>query len=236
MKCSVFVVAVALVMASCSQDETTGINKGSTIRFRTSVERTTRGVQTTLADLGEFKVTAVGNGANYFTDLGVSSSDNGATWTPAKIYYWPSYDLDFCAYAPQSLYQALGIFIPLIVVNCIILGRAEAFASKNGPVRSILDGLGMGLGFTLALTMLGVIREFLTSGSVFEVKVITAWSTDFLHPSAAPGAFIIVGGIIAAKNNCNRRKAIREGRLYVPPAGMDCHHCRICFTSKEGEE
>ena len=103
MKCSVFVVAVALVMASCSQDETTGINKGSTIRFRTSVERTTRGVQTTLADLGEFKVTAVGNGANYFTDLGVSSSDNGATWTPAKIYYWPSYDLDFCAYAPQSL-------------------------------------------------------------------------------------------------------------------------------------
>ena len=140
------------------------------------------------------------------------------------------------AYAPQSLYQALGIFIPLIVVNCIVLGRAEAFASKNGPVRSILDGLGMGLGFTLALTMLGVIREFLTSGSVFEVKVITAWSTDFLLPSAAPGAFIIVGCILAAKNYCNRRKAIREGRLYVPPAGMDCHHGRICFTSKEGEE
>ena len=145
-------------------------------------------------------------------------------------------DMLMKAYAPQSLYQALGIFIPLIVVNCIVLGRAEAFASKNGPVRSILDGLGMGLGFTLALTMLGVIREFLTSGSVFEVKVITAWSTDFLLPSAAPGAFIIVGCILAAKNYCNRRKAIREGRLYVPPAGMDCHHCRICFTSKEGEE
>lgn len=139
------------------------------------------------------------------------------------------------AYVP-ALYGALGVFIPLIVVNCIVLGRAEAFASKNGPVRSILDGLGMGLGFTLALTMLGVIREFLTSGSVFEVKVITAWSTDFLLPSAAPGAFIIVGCILAAKNYCNRRKAIREGRLYVPPAGMDCHHCRICFTSKEGEE
>ncbi|WP_276740164.1 electron transport complex subunit RsxE [Victivallis vadensis] len=145
-------------------------------------------------------------------------------------------DMLMKAYAPQSLYQALGIFIPLIVVNCIVLGRAEAFASKNGPVRSILDGLGMGLGFTLALTMLGVIREFLTSGSVFEVKVITAWSTDFLLPSAAPGAFIIVGCILAAKNYCNRRKAIKEGRLYVPPAGMDCHHCRICFTSKEGEE
>ena len=145
-------------------------------------------------------------------------------------------DMLMKAYAPQSLYQALGIFIPLIVVNCIVLGRAEAFASKNGPVRSILDGLGMGLGFTLALTMLGVIREFLTSGSVFEVKVITARSTDFLLPSAAPGAFIIVGCILAAKNYCNRRKEIREGRLYVPPAGMDCHHCRICFTSKEGEE
>ena len=145
-------------------------------------------------------------------------------------------DMLMKAYAPQSLYQALGIFIPLIVVNCIVLGRAEAFASKNGPVRSILDGLGMGLGFTLALTMLGVIREFLTSGSVFEVKVITAWSTDFLLPSAALGAFSIVGCILAAKNYCNRRKAIREGRLYVPPAGMDCHHCRICFTSKEGEE
>ncbi len=145
-------------------------------------------------------------------------------------------DMLMKAYAPQSLYQALGIFIPLIVVNCIVLGRAEAFASKNGPVRSILDGLGMGLGFTLTLTMLGVIREFLTSGSVFEVKVITAWSTDFLLPSAAPGAFIIVGCILAAKNYSNRRKAIREGRLYVPPAGMDCHHCRICFTSKEGEE
>ena len=145
-------------------------------------------------------------------------------------------DMLMKAYAPQSLYQALGIFIPLIVVNCIVLGRAEAFASKNGPVRSILDGLGMGLGFTLTLTMLGVIREFLTSGSVFEVKVITAWSTDFLLPSAAPGAFLIVGCILAAKNSSNRRKAIREGRLYVPPAGMDCHHCRICFTSKEGEE
>lgn len=145
-------------------------------------------------------------------------------------------DMLMKAYAPPSLYQALGIFIPLIVVNCIVLGRAEAFASKNGPVRSILDGVGMGLGFTLALTMLGIIREFLTSGSMFEVKVITAWTTDFLLPSAAPGAFIIVGCILAIRNYCNRRKAIKEGRLYIPPAGMDCHHCRICFISKDDEE
>ncbi len=142
-------------------------------------------------------------------------------------------DMLMKAYAPQSLYQALGIFIPLIVVNCIVLGRAEAFASKNSPIRSILDGVGMGLGFTLALTMLGIIREFLTSGSIFEVKVITAWTTDFLLPSAAPGAFIIVGVILAAKNYFSRRKAIKEGRLYVPPAGLDCHHCRICLPTKE---
>ena len=141
-------------------------------------------------------------------------------------------DLLMQAFAPASLYEALGIFIPLIVVNCIVLGRAEAFASKNNPLRSICDGIGMGLGFTLTLTMLGAIREFLTSGSIFEIKIITAWTTDFLLPSAAPGAFIIVGVILAAKNYFNRRAAIRAGRLYVPPRGLDCHHCSICHIDK----
>ena len=142
-------------------------------------------------------------------------------------------DLLMKAYAPPTLYAALGIFIPLIVVNCIVLGRAEAFASKNGPLRSILDGAGMGLGFTLTLTMLGAIREFLSTGSIFEVKIITAWTTDFLLPSAAPGAFIIVGTILALRNYFSRRKAIREGRLYVPPQGMDCKHCRICTPAAD---
>lgn len=136
------------------------------------------------------------------------------------------------AFVP-ALYDALGVFIPLIVVNCIVLGRAEAFASKNGPLRSILDGVGMGLGFTLTLTMLGAIREFLSTGSIFEVKIITAWTTDFLLPSAAPGAFIIVGTILALRNYFSRRKAIREGRLYVPPQGMDCKHCRICTPAAD---
>lgn len=145
-------------------------------------------------------------------------------------------DLLMKAYAPPALYAALGIFIPLIVVNCIVLGRAEAFASKNGPVRSILDGLGMGLGFTLTLTMLGIIREMLSTGSVFEVKVITAWTTDFLLPSAAPGAFIIVGTILALKNYFNRRAAIKAGKLYVPPEGLDCRHCRICSLPEHDEE
>ena len=73
-------------------------------------------------------------------------------------------DLLLQAYAPASLYEALGIFIPLIVVNCIVLGRAEAFAAKNNPLQSILDGAGMGLGFTIALTSIGLIREFRENG------------------------------------------------------------------------
>ena len=145
-------------------------------------------------------------------------------------------DLLMKAYAPPALYTALGIFIPLIVVNCIVLGRAEAFASKNGPLSSVLDGLGMGLGFTLTLTMLGAAREFLSSGSVFEVKLITAWTTDFLLPSAAPGAFILVGVILALKNYASYRKAVKAGRLYVPPKGLDCRHCNICTAHIDDEK
>ena len=144
-------------------------------------------------------------------------------------------DLLMQAYAPPALYAALGIFIPLIVVNCIVLGRAEAFASKHGPLRSILDGIGMGLGFTLTLTMLGALREFLTSGSIFEVKLITGWTTDCLLPSAAPGAFLIVGSLLALRNALSRRSAIKAGRLYVPPAGLDCRHCRVCTIDKSEE-
>lgn len=137
-------------------------------------------------------------------------------------------DLLMKAYAPLSLYNALGIFIPLIVVNCIVLGRAEAFASKNNVVKSTLDGLGMGLGFTLVLLALGAIREFLSSGSIFEVKIITAWKTDFLFPSSAPGAFIIVGLMMAFMNYLNYRRAIKNNERYIPPQGMDCKQCRIC--------
>lgn len=137
-------------------------------------------------------------------------------------------ELLMSAYAPPAICASLGIFIPLIVVNCIVLGRAEAFASKNNPVRSIFDGLGMGLGFTLSLACLGGVREFLSSGSLFGVKIITCWTTDFLLPSGAPGAFIILGTLLAAMNYLNMRKAIKEGKVYIPPAGMDCRHCKIC--------
>ena len=142
-------------------------------------------------------------------------------------------DLLMKAYAPPALYEALGIFIPLIVVNCIVLGRAEAFASKHGPIRAICDGLGMGLGFTLTLTMLGMLREFSSSGSIFGVKVLTFWTTDFMLPAAAPGAFIIVGVILGLRNHLRRRAAIRAGKLYVPPSEIDCDHCHICTADKE---
>ncbi|MBO5722894.1 MAG: hypothetical protein J6S19_07240, partial [Lentisphaeria bacterium] len=72
------------------------------------------------------------------------------------------------------------------------------------------------------------IREFLSSGSIFEVKIITAWTTGFLLPAAAPGAFIIVGCILALKNFFNKRSAVKNGKLYVPPKGLDCRSCRIC--------
>ena len=136
-------------------------------------------------------------------------------------------DLEMQAYAPRSLYDALGIFIPLIVVNCIVLGRAEAFASKNGIVKSLLDGLGMGLGFTLALVVLGGTREFLASGSLFEIKMIPSWSVDFMLMTSAPGAFIILGVFLAGMNALNMRKAKREGTTYTPP-GLDCRQCNIC--------
>ena len=100
------------------------------------------------------------------------------------------------AFVP-ALYASLGVFIPLIVVNCIILGRAEAFASKNSPVDSIFDGIGIGLGFTLALTVIGATREILGSGAIFGVSLGIA---DFMPLVfvLAPGGFLTLGLVIAA--------------------------------------
>jgi electron transport complex protein RnfE len=102
------------------------------------------------------------------------------------------------AYVP-AIYASLGLFIPLIVVNCIILGRAEAFASKNGVFPSLLDGVGMGLGFTWALTVLGAVRELLGSGKIFN---ITIFPEDYgmLMFVMAPGAFIVLGYLIPIVN------------------------------------
>ena len=105
-----------------------------------------------------------------------------------------------------SLYKALGIFIPLIVVNCIILGRAEAFASKNPVLGSIADGLGMGIGFTLGLFVLGSVREILGSGMLLGVPLFGSAYQPFLLMILPPGAFIALGLLLAAMNRFERRQ------------------------------
>lgn len=102
------------------------------------------------------------------------------------------------AYIP-ALYDSLGLFIPLIVVNCIVLGRAEAFAAKNKPFSSLLDGLGMGLGFALALTLLGSVREFLGTGKLFNITIYPEQYGSLIFV-LAPGAFIALGFLIAIIN------------------------------------
>jgi Na+-translocating ferredoxin:NAD+ oxidoreductase subunit E len=108
-------------------------------------------------------------------------------------------DLVMKAYTPD-LYKSLGIFIPLIVVNCIILGRAEAFAQKNDVWPSVLDGLGMGIGFTLAITLLASIREILGNGSIFNYRLVGENAATILVFILPPGAFVTYGLLIAIVN------------------------------------
>jgi len=110
------------------------------------------------------------------------------------------------AYVP-ALDAALGLFIPLIVVNCIILARAESFASKNNPVLSIADGIGMGLGFSMALTLLGSIREILGNGSIFGMSMFGAGFQPALIMILPPGAFLALGMILALINKVKSKKS-----------------------------
>ena len=109
-----------------------------------------------------------------------------------------------------SLYQALGVFIPLIVVNCIILARAEAFAFKNGIVDSIFDGLGMGLGFTFAITLLSSIREIIGNGTFFGLRVLPEAYEPMMIAIQPPGAFIALGLLIGLVNYLTRKKVAKE--------------------------
>ena len=106
------------------------------------------------------------------------------------------------AYAPE-IDKSLGLFIPLIVVNCIILGRAEAFACKNNPVASLFDGIGIGLGFTFALTLLGMVRELLGAGSLFGIALLPE-TLNILVFVLPPGAFITLGYLIAIVNKIRK--------------------------------
>lgn len=135
------------------------------------------------------------------------------------------------AYAPPAIYNALGIFLPLIVVNCVVLGRAEAFASKNTIFLSLADGIGMGLGFTLSLVVLGAIREFLSAGTLFNVS-LQCWESGFSVMGQAPGGFILLGFILAGMNLLNMRKARKAGIRYETPQELDCRHCSMCQFGK----
>lgn len=125
-----------------------------------------------------------------------------------------------------SLYDSLGIFIPLIVVNCLILGRAEAFASKNKPTISVFDGLGQGLGFTLSLSVVGFIRELLGAGSILGFNVLPGSIPPATIMVLAPGAFLTLGILMALINWYNERNK-QENKRITEFKGCDgkCGHC-----------
>lgn len=122
-----------------------------------------------------------------------------------------------------SLYDTLGIYIPLIVVNCIILGRAEAFASKNNPLLSIMDGLGMGLGFTFALTCIGLVREILGAGTFFSMSLPISFEPITIFVMA-PGAFFILALLTAIQNKLKLPSATNVSHSFLK-CGGDCMHC-----------
>lgn len=130
------------------------------------------------------------------------------------------------AYIP-SLYDSLGIYIPLIVVNCIILGRAEAYAYKNPVHHSFFDGLGMGLGFTLALTLIGLIREFIGACSVFDIEL--GWFTPIGIFKMAPGAFFVLALLTAIQNKFKIEGAKRgkDVSKIQSGCGHDCLNCNV---------
>ena len=128
--------------------------------------------------------------------------------------------------------KSLGVYIPLIVVNCIILGRAEAYASKNDPIPSIFDGLGMGLGFTLGLFLLGAFRELLGAGSVFGIRLLpeSFGMTIFIQP---PGAFLVFALIIAVMNAIGIKT--RQRKLVESGCDGNCAACGAVCETRDAE-
>ena len=125
-----------------------------------------------------------------------------------------------------SLYDSLGLYIPLTVVNCIILGRAESYASKNPVIPSIFDGIGMGLGFTVGLTSIGIVRELIGSGKIFNMQILPDSYEPFTIFILAPGAFFVLACLVALQNKVKNNLA-RKGKK-VPEAagcGASCASC-----------
>lgn len=127
-----------------------------------------------------------------------------------------------------ELYSSLGIFIPLIVVNCIILGRAEQYASKNGPILSIFDGIGIGLGFTLGLTIIGIIRELLGAGTIFGLQVMPESYEPVSIFVMAPGAFFVLAMLCAIQNKFKLKGANRHTKGNGGCSG----NCAECPSAK----
>ncbi len=113
------------------------------------------------------------------------------------------------AYLP-ALSRSLGVFVPLIVVNCIVMARAEAFASKNTVLASLMDGIGMSIGFTAIITLLGVVREFFGAGTVFNRQVLGAWYPQFLFFILPPGAFLVLGFFMAAQKRITHAREAKR--------------------------
>lgn len=140
-----------------------------------------------------------------------------------------------------SLYDSLGLYIPLIVVNCIILGRAESYASKNPVLPSIFDGIGMGLGFTVGLTCIGIVREIIGAGQIFGRQIIpladTATGQAGYVPVTifilAPGAFLVLAGLVALQNRI-KRSAAKKGKKVAETAGCGEGGCASCGNTACG--
>ena len=127
-----------------------------------------------------------------------------------------------------SLYASLGLYIPLIVVNCIILGRAESYASKNPVLPSIFDGIGMGLGFTVGLTCIGIVRELIGAGSVFGHQIMPDSYEPFTIFILAPGAFFVLACLVALQGKI-RRSLEKKGKKVAKPAGCG-EGCASCAS------
>lgn len=139
------------------------------------------------------------------------------------------------AYIP-SLYDTLGIYIPLIVVNCIILGRAESYASKNSVGLSIFDGMGMGLGFTVGLTLIGTFREFIGNGSIFNANIMPSSYEPATIFVLAPGAFFVLAMLTAIQNKLKAPSATNvEGKEDTIACGGNCSNCHgaDCVANRE---
>lgn len=136
-------------------------------------------------------------------------------------------------YVP-SLYASLGIYIPLIVVNCIILGRAEAYASFNPVIPSFFDGVGMGLGFTIGLASIGIVRELIGAGSIFGVQVMPSFYQPITIFILAPGAFLVLSLLTAAQNRVKRKMQEKGKETKI---GSGCTgECASCASSCKGGE